>query len=148
MSEYGITEKVFGIVTDNNSTVVKESRKMKEEIGCLPIRWMGLVLQLIVKKVLNNCNYFQPSQFDEFEENDPNFNFKQLAIIMSKSRSLVTSFNHSSQLKCLLEKCQRNSENVLMLTQDVSTRWHSTYLMLNRILKLHNYIDAIFHLPI
>jgi hypothetical protein len=64
-------------------------------------------------------------------------------------QKIVTSFYYSSQLNDLLEESQLESgiekKNILHLIQDVKTRWHSTFLMAERMLKLHSYVKNIFN---
>ncbi|RNA31859.1 hypothetical protein BpHYR1_031644 [Brachionus plicatilis] len=118
LSEYGTTEKVLGIVTDNNSTVFKASRLMKEEIDCLPIHCMGHELQL------NNCNSFQPSQLDEFEENDPNFSLKQLAITIRVSDSFSKLSETMSEETYVTTKVK---EDEISLSKDLKDAIKQSY---------------------
>lgn len=56
--------------------------------------------------------------------------------IISKCRHLVGTFKHSEQLNKKLKTHQvsLNYENKIKLVQDVSTRWNSTYNMIDSIL--------------
>ncbi|CAF1080442.1 unnamed protein product [Brachionus calyciflorus] len=146
LNEYDINDKIYGIVTDNNSTIIKASKSLELEINCRSIRCMGHVLQLIVKNTISQYNSVEPSDLDDIDPDDPRFSYLFMANILAKCRSIVSLFNHSSQSKIQLENFQKGSKNVLTLIQDVQTRWHSTFIMLERILKLHTVIEKIFQL--
>ena len=97
-------------------------------------------MQLVVKNVIDLI---------EDGEKDSSSKFFFIAKTLTKCRKIVTSFNHSSQLNDLLEENQIKQgiekKNVLHLIQDVKTRWHSTFLMAERMLKLHSYVKDIFN---
>ena len=102
---------------------------------------MGHVLQLVVKNVIDLV---------EEGEKDSSSKFFFIARTLIKCRKIVASFNHSSQLNDLLEESQMRQSvernYVLHLIQDVKTRWHFTFLMAKRMLKLHPYVKDIFNL--
>ncbi|XP_065643099.1 uncharacterized protein LOC136074687 [Hydra vulgaris] len=101
---------------------------------------MGHILQLVVKNVIDLV---------EEGEKDSSSKFFFIARTLTKWRKIVTSFNHSSQLNDLLEESQIRQgvekNHILHLIQDVKTRWHSTFLMAERMLKLHSYVKDIFN---
>ena len=101
---------------------------------------MEHVLQLAVKNVIDLV---------EEGEKDSSSKFFFIARTLTKCRKIVTSFNHSSQLNDLLEESQMRQgverNHVLHLVQDVKTRWHSTFLIAERMLKLHSYVKDIFN---
>ena len=46
----------------------------------------------------------------------------------------------------MLKECQGiEKKHVRHLIQDVKTRWHSTFLMAERMLKLHSFVKTIFN---
>ena len=72
-----------------------------------------------------------------------------IARTLTKCRKIVTSFNYFSQLNDLLEESQMRQgverNHILHLVQDLKTRWHSMFLMAERMLKLHSYGKDIFN---
>ena len=62
--------------------------------------------------------------------------------LLTKCRKLTGHFNHSS-LACSEFKNLQTDQGLspLLLVQDVQTRWNSTYLMLERMLKLKRYVQ-------
>jgi hypothetical protein len=128
----------MGIVSDNAPNIRNCLNSLKICMNIEPVRCIAHVLQLIVKNVIDIV--------DEGEK-DENSNFYQIGQALSKCRIIVTTFNHSSQLNDLLEESQIESgiekKHILHLIQDVKTRWHSTFLMAERMLKLHSYVKNI-----
>jgi hypothetical protein len=59
--------------------------------------------------------------------------------LLAKCRQLATHFNHSA-LACTelksLQEVQEQGKTPLLLVQDVPTRWNSSYLMVERVVKL------------
>ena len=63
---------------------------------------------------------------------------------MKKARELVRSFSHSDQATAALRRYQeeaRPTSRSLVLIQDITTRWWSTYSMAERLLKLKVYVE-------
>ncbi|XP_065665445.1 uncharacterized protein LOC136086877 [Hydra vulgaris] len=133
-------DKIMSIVSDNASNVRNCLNSFKVCLNIQPIRCMGHVLQLVVKNVIDLV---------EEGEKDSSSKFFFIARTLTKCRKIVTSFNHSSQLNDLLEEIQTRQgvekNHILHLIQDVKTRWHSTFLMAERMLKLHSYVKDIFN---
>ena len=118
VGEFGIT-KVTGVVTDNasNMVVVMETG----ELG-LHIRCFSHTLQLVVNDALK---------------------IPAISKATGAARCLVSHLNHSNTAKHALKEVQEQQVQAdglscrpLCLIQDVATRWHSTFLMLNRLLEL------------
>ena len=130
----------MSIVSDNANNVRNCLNSLKVCLNIQPIRCMGHVLQLVVKNVIDLV---------EEGEKDSSSKFFFIARTLTKCRKIVTSFNHSSQLNDLLEESQIRQgvekNHILHLIQDVKTRWHSTFLMAERMLKLHSYVKDIFN---
>ncbi|RNA24201.1 zinc finger BED domain-containing 1-like [Brachionus plicatilis] len=83
---------------------------------------------LIVKKFIEKCEDL--AKFSEENELiQPDISNYTVGKILLKCRSIVCSFNHSTQLKELLEEQQKGETKILNLVQDVKTRWHSTFAM-------------------
>ena len=130
----------MSIVSDNASNVRNCLNSLKVCLNIQPIRCTGHVLQLVVKNII-----------DLVEEGEKGSSSKFFFITrtLTKCRKIVTSFNHSSKLYDLLEESQMRQgverNHVLHLIQDVKTSWHSTFLMAERMLKLHSYVKNIFN---
>jgi hypothetical protein len=137
---FNLEDKIMGIVSDNAPNIRNCLNSLKICMNIEPVRCIAHVLQLIVKNVIDIV--------DEGEK-DENSKFYQIGQALSKCRKIVTTFNHSSQLNDLLEESQIESgiekKHILHLIQDVKTRWHSTFLMAERMLKLHSYVKNIFN---
>jgi hypothetical protein len=62
---------------------------------------------------------------------------------MALARALVGHFHSSSQASEILINLQYIEKRPLGVIQDVVTRWWSTWLMINRLLKLKIYFDIM-----
>ena len=137
INDFDLKNKIVAIVADNARNV-QNSLASLQKLNIEAIRCMAHVLQLVVKNVI--------VLVEAGESHDYSL-FYIIAKIFTKCRKLVTSFSHSSQLTDLLEEYQMSNgvekKNVNRLVQDVKTRWHSTFLMAERMLKLHKYIKLI-----
>ncbi|XP_065642184.1 uncharacterized protein LOC136073856 [Hydra vulgaris] len=140
LEKFKVDDKIMSVVSDNATNVRNCLNSLKVSLNIQPIRCMGHVLRLVVKNVINLV---------EEGENDSSSKFFFIAKTLTKCRKIVTSFNHSSQLNGLLEESQIQQgverNHILHLIQDVKTRWHSTFLMAERMLKLHSYVKDIFN---
>nr|XP_055065281.1 E3 SUMO-protein ligase ZBED1-like [Misgurnus anguillicaudatus] len=107
--------KVKAVVHDNGANVVAAARILRKRHGWASVRCAGHTLNLVVQSTLKN---------------------KTIASCVGSARCLVEHFK-KSELACtkLKEKQQQMGNPSLMLIQDVSTRWNSTYHMLSRLLE-------------
>ena len=132
VAKFKVDDKIMSIVSDNASNVRNCLNSLKVCLNIQPIRCMGHVLQLVVKSVI---------YLVEVGEKDSSSKFFFIARTLTKCRKIVTSFNHSSQLNDLLEESQIRQgvekNHILHLIQDMKARWHSAFLMAERMLKLH-----------
>jgi hypothetical protein len=111
--------KVACIVTDNEAT-------MNCMANQLPYNWMG-------------C-------FDHLLETITGVMFNSDKQIMTNARALISHFNHSSQAEGKLKALQSSlypDQQPITLIQDVSTRWWSTWLMCERLIKLETCLDTL-----
>lgn len=143
LDNFDLKDKVFSIATDNAANVRRAALNLNFQQE--PIRCMGHVLQLIVKKFIEKCEECAQVDVTDIEQGELEKNCSKFGKILSKCRSIVCSFSHSPQLSHLLEESQKGQKSVLSVVQDVKTRWHSTLAMIERISKLHSYIETIFH---
>ena len=67
----------------------------------------------------------------------------QILSVLGAARKLVTHFSHSVFATNALIAKQGNTKSKLKLIQDVPTRWNSSYLMMEHLLKLHIPVYAV-----
>ena len=119
VSEFGLDGKIECCVHDNAANMNCAGRKCPwSDLGCF-----GHTLQLCIK---------------------PGLEQQSVSKMVSKARKLVGHFKHSTTLTAELEKRQ-----VLLkvpkhkLISDVSTRWNSTYLMLDRLCEQRRVVNDV-----
>ncbi|CAF0705108.1 unnamed protein product [Brachionus calyciflorus] len=130
-NEWEISEKIIGLVTDNASNTINLAELINEYYldistgstsnNILQFSCAAHVLNLIVKKALNFGKDLIEDDINNFDEND--------------SLQVIASAFHQSQVlnDCLNLKQAFLNIKQHEITQDVCTRWNSTYLMLERI---------------
>ena len=129
MSAWDITTKVFAIVTDNAANMVAAIKKLPVyHVPCF-----AHTLNLVVQDSLNNL--------------------RTLSSARGKVRAIVSHFHHSSKAAYALSEEQRREteaaeDNVKIqgpkkLTQEVRTRWNSTFHMLERFLELQQPVRRV-----
>ena len=116
---WGIYDKVTTFATDN-------ARNVTVAVSLLPFEHMPCTahtLQLSVNKAINEAG---------------------VEALLSKCRKIVGHFKHSpantTELKKQQEILKMNSE---MLIQDVSTRWNSTLMMIQRLTRNKEPVTAV-----
>ncbi|XP_069389205.1 E3 SUMO-protein ligase ZBED1-like [Paralichthys olivaceus] len=110
-----LPSKIKVIVHDNGSNIVAAAQLLEDKHGWSSVRCAGHILQLIVNSALK----------------EPSINKATGA-----ARSLVEHFRRSELANSKLKKKQQQintAEHKLIL--DVSTRWNSTYYMVERLLE-------------
>lgn len=110
--EWGIIEKVIGVVRDNGADITAAlNRSNFEAFPCV-----AHTLQLVIK--------------DGFIDN------AKISNLIKKSRKLVGSFKHSAKNTKMLKAVQLQlGIPAHRMVQDEPTRWNSTYYMLKRLLE-------------
>ena len=128
----------MSIVSDNASNVRNCLNSLKVCLNIQPISCMGHVLQLVFKNVI---------ELVKEGEKDSSSKFFFIARTLTKCRKIVTSFIHSSQLNDLLEESQMRQgverNHALHLLQGENSLV-LTFLMAERMLKLHSYLKDIY----
>lgn len=113
LDTWNLKEKIHLFVRDNGINIVNGIMKA----GFSAISCFIHTLQLVVKDSIKSQ--------------------RAVSDVIAISRNIVTHFNHSSVACSNLSKIQTEklNESAKKLIQDVSTRWNSTYYMLERLLE-------------
>lgn len=107
--EYNICNKIVAMVTDNAASMIKTAEILSiQHVPCFA-HSLNLTVQ--------DC-----------------FKVDLFAILLSKTKAIVTFFRSSTLASDTLRAIQRrNNKTELKLLQEVVTRWNSSYYMLRRI---------------
>ena len=120
---------ISAIVTDTEPTMRKFGRLVTERNG---VRWLGCISHL-----LELCTKTLATVDSDRDVDDDDNENKTVKTCLKQCRRLVGKFKHSAKLTQRLLSLQ-NKQNPLVLKECVSTRWWSTYTMLERIIALEN----------
>jgi len=119
LEQWKLTSKVRGLVADNTASMPKTAKLMQQEESLSTFEFWGCVghlINLVVKHSLED---------------------RTIANIISKCHNIVTYIHKSPQALETLQNFQKEAGvDVLGVIQSVPTRWNSTFLMLNRLLKI------------
>ena len=119
VSEWGIEGKISAVTTDNASNIVRGMAILDWQ----HMRCVGHTLQIAIKAGLE---------------------LEAVSCLTSHCRKVVGHFKCSYVAQTELETMQAAlSLPVHVLVQDVSTRWNSTYLMLNRLAEQQAAVNAV-----
>jgi len=114
LEDWGVTNKVVCIVTDNDATMVKAFRLLQyKHLPCVP-HTINLLVQDILKI---------PSIDD----------------ILTKCKTIVAFFKRSQVAYAKFKEAQ--GENPCTLLQEMPTRWNSAFAMIKRILKTNEFVS-------
>jgi hypothetical protein len=135
LHKWNIFNKVVAVVTDGAPNMKLAVRQMNlSHIPCTAHK-----LNLVVQQALKLCD-------DETvgSENN-NSDEEDLKLILKKCRSIVGFFKRSEVGNRMLAEKQKQlgSSTILKLKQDISTRWNSTFFMLERLIKLKEPITIV-----
>ncbi|XP_018404098.1 PREDICTED: zinc finger BED domain-containing protein 1-like [Cyphomyrmex costatus] len=113
--------KIHAVVTDNAANIVKAVEIVfgkNKHVACLA----------------HSINLIPAKIFDKLPD---------LKVLINKIKSIVTYFKHSVLASDELRKNQRASGTSLKLIQEVSTRWSSTYYMIERFMEVIDNVSAV-----
>ena len=125
---WGLDERFAALVTDNAPNAVKSVRLLAMRNPLIAriarLRCLAHTLQLIVREIMKDA---------------------VVAAVLKRVRSLVAYFNRSSQASHWLRELQPSgaSTRVVVLIQDVPTRWSSTHACLERLQRLRGPLSFI-----
>ncbi|KAJ8913310.1 hypothetical protein NQ315_010978 [Exocentrus adspersus] len=112
--------KITSIVTDNGANIVKAVSDAFGKNKHLPC--FAHSLDLVASKITDNVG--------------------SVNVIIQKVKAIVTHFKHSVSAADSLRKSQ-HPQTALKLIQSVPTRWNSKFYMLERFVKLSEYVAPI-----
>lgn len=136
LNSWGILDKIIAVVTDSGANIKSAIRLMDiQHIPCTAHK-----LNLVVQKAL--CLTEDDSVEEELNAFDDSGKIK---LIFKKCRTIVGYFKRSEVGNRILEEkqTQMGFTKVMKLKQDVKTRWNSTLIMLERLVKLKEPLTVV-----
>jgi hypothetical protein len=130
LDSWGILNKVTAIVSDSGANIKSAIRLMNiQHISCTTHK-----LNLVVQQAL----YLNEDDSVGDESNELHDDSGKIKLILKKCRVIVGFFKRSEVGNRILGEKQRQLgfTQLLKLKQDVRTRWNSTLIMLERLVKL------------
>jgi hypothetical protein len=162
LKDFGITQKLVGIVADNARNCLKIGSIVTEKFSSFGLTGVLItqfscvchVINLIVKKLVSKTmgealeseGHESLEAVDEYEFDDVSYGdlVKLYSNLIKKCRNICTAFNHATQLnEALVKKQKELALPVNRLIQEVPHRWNSTFLMVVRISEQAN-VNELF----
>ena len=124
--EWSISNRdVIAFIADNGANMVKSGEYLTNEQDISFFRCSAHTLQLAIKDTLKSNEYIQNC--------------------ISQSRSFVTAIHTSYILmRRYKEICIEKNERCRKLNSDVSTRWNSTYYMLEQVMSMRKVLIQLY----
>lgn len=152
--DWGLTGKVFGLVTDHASNVLGLGDSLGYALtdidAATPIKIHQLgctahLINLIVGKMCKPTSELLKEETPIALSTEEWEDFKRFQAIVVKCKKTAQAFHQSNILSEQLENKQEElGINQHKLIQEVPTRWNSTYLMMERIFEQVKAINAVF----
>jgi hypothetical protein len=146
--EYGITDRIFGLTTDNasnNKTMVNALQQaLPENINIIRTPCLAHVIQLSLNQLLDRLRAVPLNDTPQTKWTDKQSKLAQanakrekrgIASTLNKVRYLAIYIHASPQRRDTFNSLQTKEPKVIPI-QDVKTRWNSTFLMLRRAKRL------------
>lgn len=114
--------KIQAVVTDNAANIIKAVETVfgkKKHIACFSLYSINLIPAKMFEKL------------------------PDLKLLIDKIKSIISYFKHSVIAADEFRKSQNASGTSLKLIQEVSTRWSSTYYMLERFMQVIDHVSAV-----
>lgn len=127
IDSYGIDEKVVAITADgaaNENAAINQMNSIRSIRQLFEVRRIYCVAHLINNVVTQALEYIEP--------------------LIEKVRNITFTIKASSSLTFKLKKSQREAgKTPLTVVKDVRTRWNSCYMMIERYIKLQDYLTPL-----
>lgn len=136
LNSWGVLEKIIAVVTDSGANIKSAIRLMNiQHIPCTAHK-----LNLVVQKAL-----YLTEDDSVGEESNEFHDSGKIKLIFKKCRTIVGFFKRSEVGNRILgeKQTQMGFTKVLKLKQDVRTRWNSTLIMLERLVKLKEPLTVV-----
>lgn len=138
LENWNITNKVIAVVTDSGANIKAAIKKLE---GIHHIPCTAHQLNLVVSKSLK-VQYYS-TEYTTSEDNAAD-GAQGFNLLLKKCCSVVTFFKKSEIAnRKFNEKLEQLGLPKLKLIQDVSTRWNSSLLMLERLVKLKEPLTCV-----
>ncbi|GET02276.1 zinc finger BED domain-containing protein 1-like [Rhizophagus clarus] len=154
LKDWDIRDKIYAITTDNGSNVKKAINEMEE------VKWLGctahtlhLVIgkgimpaQILIMRAKRLINFFmRPKQSERLEEIQKKF--PDIGKIKKNNDINVRGNEEEDEEICILLKKQNpgQTSDYLHIIADIITRWNSSFLAWQQLLRLKDYINVLIN---
>jgi hypothetical protein len=153
LEKHSISDRIMAITTDNasnNETLVSSLQQAYPDTSITRVPCMAHVIQLSLKQLLgiikvnpNNDN-IELVWSEELQKHREFNHMTGISRTLQKVRNLAVYINASPQRRddFWVEQAKDGMKDPLYPIQDVRTRWNSTFLMLERALRIRPALDS------
>jgi len=153
LAKHDISDRIMAITTDNasnNETLVLSLQQAYPESSITRVPCMAHVIQLSLKQLLGSIRV-NPSNdqielvwSEELQKHREITHLTGIARTLQKVRNLAIYINASPQRRddFWAEQSKDGTKDPLFPIQDVRTRWNSTFLMLERAIRIKPALDS------